>query len=85
MGVLYGLLGLIFLPFFAIFALFGAFAQSGSQDAGPSAAIAVGGALIMGLMVPVLYGIMGFVLGALSAALYNVIAGWIGGIEVEVE
>nr|MBA3273122.1 DUF3566 domain-containing protein [Chthoniobacterales bacterium] len=32
-----------------------------------------------------IYGIMGFVLGALSAALYNVIAKWIGGIEVEVE
>ena len=85
MGVLYALLGLIFLPFFGLFALIGAFAQSGSKEAGAAGAIAAGGMLLMGILMPVIYGIFGFVFGALSALLYNVIARWIGGIEVEVE
>jgi hypothetical protein len=33
----------------------------------------------------VFYGIFGFVFGVISAAIYNLIARWIGGIEVEVE
>ena len=32
----------------------------------------------------IMYAAMGFVLGALGALLYNLIAKWIGGIEVEV-
>ncbi len=39
----------------------------------------------MGVLAPVMYGVFSFILGLLSAALYNVIARWIGGIEVEVE
>ena len=86
MGVLYGLMGLIFLPFFAIFALIGVFAQSASEDAGAAGALAMGGGmLLMAVLMPVMYGVFGFIFGALSAALYNVIARWIGGIEVEVE
>ena len=34
---------------------------------------------------PFLYAAMGFVFGALGASIYNVVAKWIGGIEVEVE
>ena len=36
-------------------------------------------------LLPILYAVIGFVGGALVAFLYNVIAGWIGGIEVELE
>jgi hypothetical protein len=35
------------------------------------------------VLFPIAYGIMGFVMGAVGAALYNLIAKWIGGIEVE--
>jgi hypothetical protein len=38
-----------------------------------------------GVFIPIIYGVMGFVFGIITAAIYNVIAGWIGGIEVEVE
>jgi hypothetical protein len=31
-----------------------------------------------------MYGVMGLVGGAVGAALYNLVAGWIGGIEVEI-
>lgn len=39
----------------------------------------------MGLLMPVFYGVFGFIFGAISAALYNLIARWVGGIQVEVE
>jgi len=39
----------------------------------------------MGLFMPVIYGVMGFIFGVIGAALYNLVANWIGGIEVEVE
>jgi hypothetical protein len=38
---------------------------------------------VMILMFPLAYGLMGFVIGVVGAALYNLIAKWIGGIEVE--
>jgi hypothetical protein len=37
------------------------------------------------LFMPVLYAVMGFVFGVIGAFIYNVIAKWVGGIEVEVE
>jgi hypothetical protein len=35
--------------------------------------------------VPVMYGVAGFISGALIAALYNLVAGWTGGIGIELE
>jgi Transmembrane domain of unknown function (DUF3566) len=86
LGVLYAALGLIVIPFFALGALAGLFAQhtqSGSA-AGP-AAIATGLMVMMAIFVPIIYGAMGFLLGVIGAAIYNLVAQWIGGIEVEVE
>jgi len=37
------------------------------------------------LAMPVLYAVMGFIFGVIGAGLYNLVAGWIGGIEVDVE
>jgi len=88
LGVLYGCLGLIFLPFIALAALLGVFAQQAQQvqgnQTGP-AAIAAGMMVILGLLIPLIYGVMGFIFGVIIAAIYNLIAQWIGGIEVEVE
>jgi hypothetical protein len=39
----------------------------------------------MGILMPVIYGVMGFIGGVIGAAVYNLVARWIGGIEVEVE
>ena len=39
----------------------------------------------MGVLMPVIYGVMGFILGVIGAAVYNLVARWIGGIELEVE
>ena len=85
MGVIYGLMGLIFLPFFFLAGLVGAFAQHAASDNSGAAAAATGIMLGFGLFMPVMYAVFGFVFGIISAALYNFVARWIGGIEVEIE
>lgn len=37
------------------------------------------------LVLPVVYAVLGFVVVAISCLIYNLVAGWVGGIEVEVE
>jgi hypothetical protein len=85
-GVVYACFGLIFLPIFLLASAAGAFAQhvQPDQSAAPAAAIA-GVMFVVGLFMPVIYGVMGFIFGILGAAIYNLIARWIGGIEVDVE
>jgi hypothetical protein len=82
LGVTYALLGLIILPFFL---LFGAIAGAAAAAHGGHA---VPGMLGMGaaftVMIPVLYGAMGFLGGIIGALIYNLVSRWIGGIEVEV-
>ena len=74
LATLYGLLSLIIVPFFLLAAVFGG--RSGS----PLPAIfGVGFAIMM----PVMYAAVGFVGGLISAALYNVIAHFTGGFELE--
>jgi len=41
--------------------------------------------LIFALFAPVLYAVMGFVMGAMGAAVYNLVAKWLGGIELVLE
>lgn len=36
------------------------------------------------VLIPLIHGIFGFLIGALTALLYNIFAQWIGGIEVEI-
>lgn len=85
LGVLYGCMGLIFVPFFALFGLLGVLAPHTQTNPGAPAAVFAGLFLGMGLFMPIIYAVMGFVFGALGAAVYNLIAHWIGGFEVEVE
>ena len=85
LAVVYGCMGLIFLPFFALAAMLGAFAQHAQSDQ-PAPAALVGGLMLgMGIFMPIIYAGMGFIFGVVGAALYNLVARWIGGFEVEVE
>jgi hypothetical protein len=86
LGALYACMGLILLPFFALAAAAGAFASSSQESAGtPPPALFAGMMVGFGIFMPIIYGVMGFVGGIIAAALYNLFAAWIGGIEVEVE
>jgi hypothetical protein len=71
LAVLYALFGLIFTPFFLLVDMF---APEGTAGFGTMFALAM----------PIIYGVMGIVGGAIGAALYNLVAGWVGGIEVEI-
>lgn len=79
LAVLYGIMGLLFLPLFLIMS--GVAAQVPAEQRVGIMAFGMGFALFM----PIMYAAMGFVFGALGALLYNVVAKWIGGIEVEVD
>jgi hypothetical protein len=71
LGTLYGLMGLILLPFFLIPATLSP--EESSFGLG------------LALALPVLYGVFGFVFTAIGCALYNWIAGKVGGIEISLD
>jgi hypothetical protein len=81
MGAIYGVLGLLVIPIFLLVGLAGTMIPN--QNANNPLGLA--GGLRRGLLAPFFYAAMGFVFGALSAFLYNVMAKWIGGIEVRAQ
>ena len=84
LGILYGVIGLIFVPFFVVAAVLGAFAEQGQADAAAGVAVA-GGMILMAVLFPIMYAVFGFVGGVIMAAVYNLIARWVGGLELEFE
>lgn len=79
MGATYGCLGLIFLPFL----LLGGFASMMlGRGSGALSGVAM---LFLAILLPVCYGAMGFIFGALTAWIYNLVAGWVGGIRLELK
>ncbi len=70
-GILYAILGLLVAPFLWVVTRV---APSGFPPFPFQRSL---------LLLPVLYGCVGFVVTAIAAALYNLISGWVGGIEVD--
>jgi hypothetical protein len=79
LAVLYGIMGLLAMPFFLLVSLFAS--QAPQQQRIGVMGLGIGFAIL----VPLIYAVMGFVSGAIGALIYNLVASWIGGIEVEVE
>jgi hypothetical protein len=77
-GVIYGLIFMIFGA-----AISSMMPQSENQAIGGVGSI-VGGLVIM-IAIPVFYGILGFIGGAIGALVYNLAAGIVGGIRFELE
>ena len=50
-----------------------------------SGAPGIGGIVLLGLVGIFVYGLIGWVFTAIAAAVYNLAARWVGGIEVQVE
>lgn len=77
---------LISIPYGLFIMIFG-MAMMGSGGRGGMAA--GGSSIVIGLLVmiglPIFYGCIGFIAGAIGAFLYNIFAGMVGGIEIEVE
>ena len=81
-GVLYAAMGLVFGVFMLLFqGVMSQFDFGGQQFfPGPAGLLFGVGSLVT---LPILYGVMGIAGGAAAAAGYNVIAGWIGGLEFD--
>jgi hypothetical protein len=77
-GVLYALLGLVFGVIFSLLSLTG---MGGAGMAAYGMLFGVGAIIIL----PILYGILGFIFLGIAAALYNVAAKMAGGLEIQVE
>ena len=72
LGILYAIFGLVFGILFTIF---------GSAGFGVGMGPTFGSVSI--IIFPILYGIMGFIGGLITAFFYNLVAGKVGGLEVE--
>ncbi|MGH9754146.1 MAG: hypothetical protein ACREA2_15315 [Blastocatellia bacterium] len=80
MGVLYALIGLIAGALFSLASLAGSVLGAAGGQENPFAILFGLGSVVF---FPVFYGIFGFIGGIIMAALYNLVASIIGGIEVE--
>jgi len=83
-GVLYGLLGLVIGLCVALFAVVGLGAAAASNEDVPGwmgSLFGIGAIVIF----PIMYGVMGVIGGVLLAALYNLVAGITGGLEIDVQ
>ena len=87
MGLLYAGLGFIFGCLFALFSLLGGAAMMAGNQEGS----AMGGGFMAGIglgaviLFPIFYGVMGFIMGLISALLFNVVTKFAGGLELEVQ
>lgn len=81
--VVYALIGLFVGGLIALAALLGAGlgAAAGEESAFAGAIFGVGAVIVL----PLLYGCMGAVASLVMAALYNLVAGFAGGVEVRLE
>ncbi len=81
-GLLYAFLGFLAGGLLSLFSLAGFVGGHTSHSAaGPFAALfGVAGIILF----PLIYGALGFVIALISAAIYNVLAGIMGGIQLEV-
>lgn len=81
MGVLYAALGLIVGAILALIAL----AMPSSGLSGSAGMFGMMGGVASIIVLPLVYGVLGFVLGLISAAIYNVVARMTGGVELTLE
>jgi len=70
-AVIYAIMGLIFVPIVLIASML----SPNKSQVGTGFALAL----------PIIYGVLGFIVTAVSCALYNFVAGLVGGIEVELD
>ena len=76
-GVIYGLILIVF------GAAISAMGPGRDAAAGGIGTVAMGVGVIIGF--PLFYGILGFIMGAIGALIYNAVAGIIGGVKFELE
>lgn len=85
-AAIYAVIVLVFVVFFSLIALLGiAVIPKDSSAAAGAAGLGVVGILIGGLLFTVFYAVFGWIFTAIACVLYNVVAGRVGGIAIQVE
>ena len=80
---LYGAIGLFIGAIFAIAAMVGAGIGGAAGESNPLLGVLLGvGAIVF---LPLIYGVLGALGALLIAALYNLLAGWLGGVDLTLE
>ena len=79
------LFGLIIGLCFLLFGTMLAGLTGGSDGTAAAGALGMLGGMGMVIFLPIMYGVTGFLAGVIGAAVYNLVAGMVGGLEIEVE
>jgi hypothetical protein len=82
-GTIMACISLLFVPFILLAALLGGLASMGDRN--PFGAVGVVGGIVLACLIPVFYFVVGFIGGAISAFVYNLVAGRLGGLEIELD
>jgi ABC-type multidrug transport system permease subunit len=82
-GTLYALMGLLIGVCVSLFFLLLGSQIDSAQMRGPIVGLLFGAGAV--IVLPIFYGVLGFVTTAIFAVLYNLTAGLVGGIEVDVD
>ena len=77
-ALLYGILGLLIAPFLLL-------GPGLAMMGGEKRSAGFGGVIAVAAIAPIFYALIGFVMGALMAFIYNAISHSVGGIEVELD
>jgi hypothetical protein len=77
-----GMMGLFFGGVITLFSIVGAAFVPDRGDAGLMGLFFGAAAVVL---LPIFYGALGFITTLIGASLYNAIAGWVGGVELEVQ
>jgi hypothetical protein len=80
-ATLYALMGLIFGAIVTLISMAGGFASSPSRGAGLGMLVGAGAIVVL----PIMYGLFGFIATLIAAWLYNVAAGIVGGVEMDIQ
>ena len=84
-AVLYAVIGLFFGAILSLISLAGGFASAFADDSSRGFFPFAGVGVLAIAIFPILYGAMGFLLALIGAWLYNVAAGVMGGIKIDLE
>lgn len=81
MGMLYALMGLLIGACISLFSFIGSAFSPKEMPGGMGILFGVGAIIAL----PIFYGLLGFIMSLIGAALYNLVASWVGGVELDVQ
>jgi hypothetical protein len=81
LGGIYAVMGFVFGAIISLFSVLGSAVLSGQGGGNASLLFGVGSIIIL----PLMYGLLGFIFGLFTGWLYNVIAKHLGGLEIELQ